>query len=174
MAQLWKNFTPWDQKTKWIDLANLDDPNRLSRVLLPDGPFDESIAAVRGQIVPATRRNLLKAIACVLAVTRPRDPKAFQAEAWKEVILDILSQYPAEGILDALAEWPHTSPFLPSPSEIIALAKPKEAARQRLINVLLASKYHHFETNRPIVYPDGTTYFKDGSVKHPDGTITPP
>ena len=142
MAQLWKHSPNWNKPAAWEKVATADDADR-DRIKLPSGPFDESIVLVKESIVIASRKELLVALGKISLACRPREIGQFEAKAWLEVMIEILIQYPRDAILDACAQWTHISQWLPAPSELIALSKPKDAARNRLLSVLTSAKYGH-------------------------------
>lgn len=119
----------------------IEDIQELNVVQLPDGPFDDSILVLKSLNTKPQRKQLTAALLKINQVCRSRQREGFEAAAWVETMIEVLSEYDAPSIMDACTEWLHKSPWLPAPSELIDLSKPKDIAVSRLMTVLLNNRY---------------------------------
>lgn len=92
---------------------------------------------------PASRADLSKGLARIVAVCVPRKADEFEGRAWMAVMLDVLGQYPGDGILDAMARWVHKSKWLPTPADLIEDAAELTRWRENLTYLIKSAAYDH-------------------------------
>jgi len=153
LATLWANFPKQSDPEFWIRASQTKSGDT---VRLPEGPFTESLEAIKSCIVKPDRRELLKALVKIVQCCKAPSMQGFKAAVWTETMIEVLSQYSADTILDACDEWLHQSKWLPAPAELIELAKAKDGPSERLKYILLMTRWE-YEQRRPSDYPEGVS-----------------
>lgn len=153
LATLWANFPKQSDPEFWIRASQT---NSGDTVHLPEGPFNESLEVIKSCIVKPDRRDLLKALVKIVQCCKASTMQGFKAAVWTETMIEVLSQYPADTILDACDEWLHHSKWLPAPAEIIEIAKAKDGPRNRLNYILFMARFE-YQQRKPRDYPEGVS-----------------